>query len=139
MIEQSVKIISTTKSSFRKFLGFLAVGLPAFALAIPLNWFLVEFCAFSKPLAYALCSALQVTANFFMCRCYVFSVGKHKSTGRQFAEFFSGIIGFRAADWALYTAIVYFLPKFYLGIQIFNVLLFSALKYRFSRAVIEGS
>jgi putative flippase GtrA len=139
MIEQTIKITSKPKSSFGKFLGFLAVGLPAFALALPLNWFLVEFGAITKPLAYALVLIFQVATNFFMCRWFVFSVGNRKSMGRQFAEFFSGIMGFRAADWALYSLIVHLIPEFYLGIQILNVFLFSVLKYRFSRSVIEGS
>lgn len=138
MIEQTVSVVSKPKSSLGKFVGFLAVGLPAFALAIPLNWFLVEFCALPMPLAYAVVLTIQVAANFFMCRWLVFSQGNHKSTGRQFAEFFSGIMGFRIVDWGLYSLIVHFFPGFYLGIQIFNVLLFSALKYRFSRTVIEG-
>jgi putative flippase GtrA len=138
MIEQTIRIFSKPKSGMGKFIGFMAVGLPAFALALPLNWFLVEFCAFPKPLAYALVLIVQVTANFFMCRWLVFSAGNHKSPGRQFAEFFSGIMGFRIGDWALYTVLVFFWPGSYLAVQIFNVLVFSLLKYRFSRSVIEG-
>ncbi len=138
MIGRITKPPGKPQSGMGKFLGFLAVGLPAFALAVPFNWGLVEFGAFPKPLAYALVLIVQVAANFFMCRWFVFNVGTHKSMRRQFAEFFGGIISFRAADWALYTGLVYFVPKIYLGVQIFNVLLFSALKYRFSRKVIEG-
>jgi putative flippase GtrA len=126
------------QSEIYKFVSFILLGLPAFALAIPLNWFLVEICAFPKPLAYALVLIVQVTANFFMCRWLVFSAGNHKSPGRQFADFFSGIMGFRCADWALYSLIVQLLPHFYLSVQIFNVLVFSVLKYRFSRSIIEG-
>jgi putative flippase GtrA len=130
--------ISKPQSGAGKFLSFLAVGLPAFALAMPLNWFLVELWAMPKPVAYALVLIVQVVANFFMCRWFVFNVGTHKSIRRQFAEFFSGIMGFRFADWAVYSLIVQLLPHLYLAVQIFNVLLFSALKYRFSRSVIEG-
>jgi putative flippase GtrA len=139
MIEQTIRIFSKPKSGMGKFIGFLAVGVPAFALALPLNWFLVEFCAFPKSLAYALVLIVQVTANFFMCRWFVFSVGNHKSPRRQFGEFFSGIIGFRIGDWTLYTLLVSFVPDFYIVIQISNAVLFSILKFAFSRRVIEGA
>ncbi len=131
-------LASKTQAETFKFLSFISLGLPAFALAIPLNWFLVEFCAFPKPFAYAVVLTIQVAANFFMCRWFIFSAGNLKSMGRQFVEFFSGIMGYRIVDWGLYSLIVHFFPGFYLGIQIFNVLLFSVLKYRFSRSIIEG-
>jgi putative flippase GtrA len=118
---------------------FLVWGLPAFLFAIPLNYTLVEVVAWPKPIAYAVVLIFQVVLNFFMCRWFVFKPGDHKTPGRQFIEFFAGILGFRFADWAIYSLLVQFLPDLYIGIQFLNVLLFAALKYRFSRKVIEGT
>lgn len=137
-MERSLSWLPKPKSDMAKLLGFLAVGLPAFAVAVPLNWFLVSYAGVSKPLAYAVVLVFQVTLNFFLCRWLIFSPGDHKSARRQFAEFVTGILGFRAGDWALYSILAGFFPSFYLGIQVFNVILFAALKYRFSRKVIEG-
>jgi putative flippase GtrA len=117
---------------------FLAWGLPAFLIALPLNYALVEVAGWPMPIAYGVVLCFQVVLNFFLCRRFVFKPGDHKSPGRQFLEFFLGILGFRICDWALYALLVQIVPEIYLGIQIFNVLLFAALKYRFSRKVIEG-
>jgi putative flippase GtrA len=138
MIGHIAKTLGKPQSGRGKFLGFLAAGLPSFVMAVLLNWGLVEFFTLPKPLAYALVLIVQVVANFFMCRWFVFTTGMHKTIGRQFFEFFSGIMSFRAADWAVYSLTVQFIPHFFLAVQIFNVLLFSVLKYRFSRTVIEG-
>jgi hypothetical protein len=73
-----------------------------------------------------------------MCRWFVFKAGDHKPVYRQFIEFFIGILGFRMLDWALYSLLIQIPNLHYIGVQIFNVLVFAALKYRFSRKIIEG-
>jgi len=118
---------------------FVAWGLPAFLVAIPLNYALVEWLRLPKPLAYAFVLVFQVTVNFFICRRYVFKAGDHKPVHRQFLEFFSAILTFRTADWALYSLLILIPQLHYIGVQVFNVLVFAALKYRFSRKIIEGT
>lgn len=125
-------------SELGKLGGFLAAGLPAFFIAIPLNFALVQYLEISKPLAYGIVLVFQVTMNFFMCRWLVFKPGDHKSMKRQFAEFMAAILGFRIADWVLYTVLVEYFAFYYLGVQVFNVLFFSLLKYRLSKKIIEG-
>jgi putative flippase GtrA len=117
---------------------FVAWGLPAFLIAIPLNYALVEIAGWPKPTAYVVVLCFQVAFNFFMCRRFVFKPGDHKTAGRQFMEYFAGIIGFRAGDWALYSVLVQFLPDYYIAVQLFNVFVFAFLKYWFSRRVFEG-
>ena len=70
---------------------FLIVGLPAFIVAIPLNWFLVEKLAWWKPLAYAFVLVAQTTVNFFLCRRFVFLPSKEKSIGKQYREFMAAV------------------------------------------------
>ena len=117
---------------------FLAAGLPAFFVAIPLNYCLVELAHFPKPLAYAVALLFQVIVNFFMCRWLVFTSGTHKTIGRQFLEFVVAILTFRLTDWAVYAFLVEIADLHYLAVQIFNVVIFAVLKFKLSRRIIEG-
>ena len=121
----------------RKYIKFLAVGLPAFVVAVPLNYVLVEFAQLDKRLAYALVLCFQVSLNFVLCKLWVFDNKVSGSLLSQFLKFFSGIISFRVLDWILYV----FLVKagfYYLLVQIFNVLVFSVAKFLFARFLFEG-
>ncbi len=122
-----------------KVFAFLAAGLPGFVIALPLNFLFVSQLGWSKPLAYALVLAVQVTLNFFMCRWFVFVPHPEKPLSRQFVEFMAGILGFRALDWLLYSFLVQLRPDWYLGFQLLNVVLFVVLKYKFSKRVLEGA
>jgi putative flippase GtrA len=117
--------------------GFLAAGLPAFALAIPLNWFLVDRLHWWAPSAYALALVGQVSLNFFMCRRFVFRQPKSTRLHVQFGQFMVGILFFRMADWLLYTLLVKYVGLYYLGVQVANVLVFAVLKFKFSQRVME--
>jgi len=118
--------------------GFLVAGLPAFALAIPLNWFLVSRLMWGKSGAYALVLLMQVAVNFFMCRWFVFTNRKATPVLTQFGQFLSGILVFRIADWALYTFLVTAFDFCFLAVQVVNIVIFSVLKFKFSRKVMEG-
>jgi len=122
----------------RKYIKFLAVGLPAFALAVPLNYGLVEFAHLDKRLAYALVLCFQVSVNFVMCRIFVFENKVETSLAAQFAKFFGGIISFRVLDWVLYSFLVEVVGIYYLLVQIMNVLIFSVAKFLFARVLFEG-
>lgn len=121
-----------------KLFNFLAVGIPAFLIAVPLNWFLVEKLLWPKPAAYALVLILQVTINFFACILFVFKRDQTRSLASQFAIFTSGILAVRILDWGLYSLLVKTTSIHYLIIQFSNVILFSLAKFAFARRIIEG-
>ena len=117
---------------------FLAAGLPAALVAMHLNYALVELARWPKPAAYALALVMQVTINFFACRYFVFARTASASAHVQFAQFASGILGFRVLDWIIYAALVSFLGPYYLALQGFNLVLFALLKFRVTERVMEG-
>ena len=117
--------------------GFLAAGLPSFALAVPLNWVLVERFLWHKAGAYALVLCIQVTLNFFMCRWFVFKDRYDSSLWIQYSQFVSGILFFRLADWALYMFLVSVMDFYFLAVQLANVIIFSILKFKLSQKVME--
>lgn len=118
---------------------FLAAGVPSGLLALPINYLLVEALHLDKSLAYAIVLLLQVTANFFICRAFVFERTATSSLRSQFVKFMGGILAFRAADWLLYSLFVGFFGNYFLILQIINAVLFALLKFRFSERVMEGS
>lgn len=124
--------------TLQKLIKFLAVGIPAFLIAIPLNYFLVETLGWPKPAAYALVLLVQVTINFFACILFVFKRDPSKALLSQFLVFMLGILGARVLDWGLYTILVKTTSIHYLIIQISNVIVFSVAKFSFARRTIEG-
>ncbi len=117
---------------------FTAYGIPAFIVAIPLNYLFVEGLQWSMPAAYALVLGIQVTLNFFICTLFVFKRDSSKSLRSQFCLFAAGILVFRALDWSLYSLLVKSTPIHYLAIQLFNTALFAFAKFAFARRTIEG-
>ena len=115
----------------------MAAGLPSFAIAVPLNWFLVEQLSWNKALAYALVLVFQVTLNFFMCRWFVFKNKKDTPVLMQFGQFMSGILFFRLADWALYIVLVNMLNLYFLAVQVANIFIFAILKFKYSQRIME--
>ena len=116
---------------------FVVAGLPAFILAIPLNWIMVDLLNWYKPVAYALVLVVQVIINFFMCRWVVFKNKKETPIVFQFAQFFGGIIFFRVLDWGVYSILVTLCDFYYLAVQLANVLIFSLLKFNYSKKIME--
>ncbi len=117
---------------------FLAAGIPAALLAIPLNYALVEFGHLPKPLAYAIVLIMQVLVNFLACRYIVFARTSKVPVHVQFIQFSLGILGFRVADWATYSLLAGYFGMYYPVLQVFNIVLFALLKFRFSERVMEG-
>jgi len=124
--------------TLKKLLKFLAVGLPAFLIAIPLNLLLVESLHWPKPAAYALVLVVQVTINFFACILFVFKRDASRSMLSQFLVFMAGILAARVLDWGLYSILVKITPVHYIAFQLFNVIIFSLTKFSFARRTIEG-
>lgn len=123
------------RASRNRYLRFLAVGLPAFLLAVPLNALLVETAHMSKPTAYGIVLCFQVSINFELCRRFVFPEGQQASWWKQFIPFMTSILLFRIVDWYLYTLIVIRFPELYIATQLFNVALFSLLKFSVTRFI----
>ena len=121
-----------------KLLRFLAAGIPAFLLAIPLNWILVDHLAVSKPMAYGCVLLVQVTINFFACVHFVFERDRSRGLFDQYLAFMGGILAARCLDWGIYTLVVQHTAAHYLVVQVLNALVFSVLKFTFARRAIEG-
>ena len=120
-----------------KLLGFLAAGLPGFALAVPLNYLLSARLGMPKPAAYGLVLWLQVTVNFFLCRRFVFRPTVPASALRQYGQFLGGVALFRFIDWAVYSLIVAYTPIPFVVAQVLNAITFSLLKFRYVKSVFE--
>lgn len=121
----------------RKLLLFLAFGLPAFALAVPGNYLLVERIHLHKSLAYALMLLMQVSINYLMCRFLVFKRKDAKPWFREFIAFFAGIALIRLLDWAFYVFLVHTIGVYYLIAQLVNVALFAIVKFLFSEKIMS--
>jgi putative flippase GtrA len=120
-----------------KLLKFLGAGLPAFVVAVPLNFWLVDRVGWPKPLAYFLVLFLQVSFNYLMCKVFVFrSEGRRASVG-EYAKFTSGLLLFRAFDWGLYVILVEYVGVYYLLAQISNVVIFSIAKFFFAEKLLS--
>jgi putative flippase GtrA len=133
------KTLSFTPKRIKQLLLFLAVGLPAFALAVPGNYLLVERLGIPKSLAYALMLVMQVSMNYLMCKIFVFKNARPKPWYREFAAFFSGIALIRLLDWCFYVVLVHSFGVYYLLAQLINVAIFSVLKFLFSERVMQGA
>ena len=131
----------------RKLFLFLAVGFPAFLVAFPLNFLLVDGCDIHKAFAYAIVLVVQVNINFPLCRWLVFDPALEKSVRRQYAEFMGAVAVFRGLDWLFYTFCVEAIrfplviagrDCYYLAYQLVNVVIFSIAKFVFCSRAIEG-
>lgn len=121
----------------RKLLRFFVAGGPTFAGAVLLNFALVHWLGSGKALAYAIVLIMQTTANFFVCRVFVFEAKPAASLWKNFALFFNGIVLFRLADWMVYVLLTKYFGLPFIGAQLCNVVLFGLLKFEFARRVFE--
>ena len=120
-----------------KFFRFFWAGLPAFFIAISLNYLFVEYLDIHKLLSYAFVLLVQVSINFFAAIYFVFKRNRYKSIKKQYVQFVVGIFFIRLCDWVLYGLMVQKLNFYYLFIQLLNVLLFSIIKYIYAKKIIE--
>ena len=116
--------------------AFMLAGFPSFLLAIFLNWIMVEYISFDKLISYAIIQILQVVINFFMCKIFVFKKNKNRIIN-QFIKFSAGIILFRILDWSFYTLIIFNTDIHFIIIQISNTIIFSIMKFFYSKRVLE--
>lgn len=117
------------------FVKFMAVGLPAFLVAIPLNYALVVYAGLPKPLAYAIVILAQVTLNFALVRRFVFS--REGNARVQFVQFVSAISAVRVLDWITYTVLVTYAHVSFVLAQVLCVGVFAALKFLLSERIFK--
>ena len=132
-----LKIPDNLKGLFLQIVKFGLAGLPAFLVAIPLNWFLVEKVLLQKPVAYLITLLFQVMVNFVFLRLFVFKGETQGNLLKTFFKFLWGIAFFRLLDWGLYTILVQNTHIHYLIIQIGNVIIFSFAKFFYSKKIME--
>lgn len=120
-------------------LRFQAAGAPAFALAIPLNWALVEHGGLAKAPAYLVVLLFQVAFNYVMCRHFVFPAAGDRGFFAQFLPFVSGIMVIRVLDWLTYQLWVGPLGIYYLVAQVLNVPLFALVKFLFAERLLDAA
>lgn len=135
--------VETAKSVLK----FLLAGLPAFVLAVPLNFLLVDRIGLPPWIAYPVVLFFQVNVGFVLCRWKVFRPNAQKPLWRQYSEFLGAVVVFRALDAVLYAFLVSVFPFrlvlfgkncYYLVYQLANVVIFSLAKFVFCRRAIEG-
>jgi len=126
-----------SKDFIIKFFKFLLAGLPAFIVAIPLNYLLVSHFNLYKPLAYVIVLIIQISINFFIVRRFVFHKKGTDNILNEYYKFFIGIAFFRFLDWGLYSIIVSLSPINYLIVQLGNVFIFSIAKFLYSKKILE--
>lgn len=122
-----------------KLFRFWLAGLPAFAVALSLNYLLVTYSHLPKPVAYVIVLFCQLTVNFFACRHLVFRSQPDASIWQQYRQFLAGMGFFRLLDLGVYAVLVEVFHLNYLAIQILNIFVFSLLKYKFSERLFEGT
>lgn len=120
-------------------LRFQAAGAPAFALAIPLNWALVEHGGLAHAPAYLVVLLFQVAFNYVMCRRFVFPAAGDRGFFAEFLPFVSGIMVIRVLDWLTYQLWVGPLGIYYLAAQILNVPLFALVKFLFAERLLDAA
>jgi putative flippase GtrA len=136
-LEKPTPNLSRRKQQASRFVRFALAGIPAFAVAVGLNWILVSRLHWPKSPAYAAVLATQVMVNFAGLRCVVFDRTKARPAWQQMLGFAASVSLFRLLDWVLYSALVAIWPQRYAAIQLGNALVFVAPKFIFSLWVFE--
>lgn len=131
--------IDCTIGSKYLWIRFFLAGLPTFCGAILFNRYLVESLHFPPAFTYAAVLIVQMSANFLICRYLVFESARLTPFARAYIAFMSGNAVIRLLDWAVYAGFVSYWPRWYLGIQIGNVFVFSVAKYLFARAIFSNA
>lgn len=119
---------------FAKFIQFMATGLPAFLMAVGLNFALVDRLGVNRALAYAGVLVAQSFVNFVLLRLFVFKKSPTSSTtaAQDFATLFAGVAVVRALDWGLYSFLVHAFEWPFLVVQLGNVALFSVVRFLYA-------
>ena len=121
----------------KNFIKFLLAGAPSAFLAIPLNIVLVEFVQLNKSISYLIVITFQILINFCFLKKYVFKNKKNELFIISFLKFYIGILIFRILDWFIYIKIISMFPNIYIIIQVLNIAIFSMLKFKYSKLMLN--
>ena len=133
----SKKIKIIINKEIKKYIKFLLAGLPSASLAIPLNIFLVEVGKVNKPFSYAIVIFFQILLNFFFINKFVFKNKKENLIILSFFKFFFVILIFRILDWFIYIQLLSLLPNIYVVIQLVNIAIFSMIKFKYTKFILN--
>jgi putative flippase GtrA len=117
------------------FLRFGLAGAPGFLIAVPLNFALIEWAHWPKPLAYLLVAWMQMTSGFLMCHYLVFKTAERRSLFTAYGQFAASMATIRAFDWATYSSLVMFLHVPFVLAQIACAGFFLLLKFVSAKAI----
>lgn len=117
--------------------SFLGAGIPGFLIALPLNMFLVETIRLGIEISYLFVLFIQVSINFCTVRTFLFDIKDRSNILPQYIQFLLGMFLFRFFDWLIYIFLVKATNVHYLLVQAGNIILFSFLKYKFTKKVME--
>jgi putative flippase GtrA len=112
-------------------------GGPAFFLAMILNFLLVEFLHIPIPVAYCAILIFQLLLNFVIIKLFVFKSGGKLFDLKEMLAFFSGVLGFRVLDLALYTFLTTYSGVYFMYAQVGNMVLFSIGRFLFAEKIID--
>jgi len=125
------------KKEIKKFFKFLILGLPSFSLAILINIFFVKYLMINKSVSYGLITLAQIITNFYLINKYIFNPKRYKSKVIIFVLYAFGILIVRTFDWLIYTKLIDYFPNSYIKIQILNTSLFSILKFKYFKYIMD--
>ena len=113
---------------FKRLFRFGLSGILLIFICFPLNYILVEFIHFSKPIAYTVTILVNLVLGFLINQRFVFD-----STDPAFSlPFFLYTIAFfsiRGIDWGVYVIQVNWIGVYYLTAQAINLFVFFMIKY----------
>ena len=106
-------------------------------IAVPLNYFFVEILFIEKSTSYFLIIIFQTFINFLIAiRMTFFKKGGY--TLVNFFLFFIIVLLVRMFDWSLYSILINNTDIYYIFIQVFNVVLFSIIKFLLLNKFLRG-
>lgn len=112
----------------KSYFKYMLSGVPAFLIAVLLNWILVEHIKLPVLLAYLLVLAVQVNINYLICHYVVFNK-KERPNLRGIGQFSIFVLVFQGLTWLAYAVMVKWVGIYYLLAQLINIAFFSVFKF----------
>jgi putative flippase GtrA len=125
------------KLGLSKFAAFLATGVPAFLLAVPLNYILVNYIGLSHELSYVIVLLISQIINFVLVKIFVFRGWKKNSPQKQVLYFVVTTSLIRLLDWLVYVVMVEYASVYFIVAQLTNVVAFSVLRFCVNRIILK--
>jgi len=117
-----------TFKNITAYIKYMSGGIPAFLMAIALNWLLVDKLHIHVLLAYVFVLTFQIMVNFLICHYLVFNK-KSKPTLKLLGEFSFYVLFFQGLTWITYAIMVKWLSIYYILAQLINIGVLSIFKF----------